>query len=166
MLLETGASCHFLAECTASKIPKACLDSDQNFAYAFCSTGQVTDDETRPHLICSFGHLLCCLSQLERFTKHATKHRAPDAANLIHTTPVYGLQIDIDSCISHSSCCSNGLSIVSMCPGVYQADYEEEEYRLAIAARWQAAGHSILSSVRMVRNAEVMGDKFASGADR
>ena len=50
--------------------------------------------------------------------------------------------------------------------GVYQADYEEEEYRLAIAARWQAAGHSILSSVRMVRNAEVMGDKFASGADR
>ena len=53
-----------------------------------------------------------------------------------------------------------------MCSGVYQADYEEEEYILAIAARWQAAGHSILSSVRMVRNAEVMGDKFASGADR
>lgn len=50
--------------------------------------------------------------------------------------------------------------------GVYQEDYEEEERRLAVASRWQAAGQSILSSVRMVRNAEVMGDKFASGADR
>ena len=69
----------FFAECTASKILKACLGSDQNFAHAFCSTGQVTDDETRPHLICSFGHLLCCLSQLESCTKHATKHRSPDA---------------------------------------------------------------------------------------
>ena len=52
------------------------------------------------------------------------------------------------------------------CAGIYREDLEEEERRLAVAARWQAAGQSILSSVRMVRNAEVMSDKFASGQDR
>lgn len=44
---------------------------------------------------------------------------------------------------------------------------EEDDYRrLQIIDRWQNAGRSILSSVRMVRNAETLGDKFASGAER
>ena len=43
---------------------------------------------------------------------------------------------------------------------------EDDWQRQQIVDRWQNAGRSILSSVRMVRNAETLGDKFASGADR
>lgn len=50
--------------------------------------------------------------------------------------------------------------------GVFREREEEEYQRQQIADRWQNAGHSILSSVRMVRNAETLGDKFASGAER
>ena len=44
---------------------------------------------------------------------------------------------------------------------------EEDEWaRQEVVERWQNAGRSILSSVRMVRNAETLGDKFATGAER
>ncbi len=44
---------------------------------------------------------------------------------------------------------------------------EEDEWaRQEVIERWQNAGRSILSSVRMVRNAETLGDKFATGAER
>ena len=50
--------------------------------------------------------------------------------------------------------------------GVFREREEDEYQRQQILDRWQNAGHSILSSVRMVRNAETLGDKFASGAER
>ena len=50
--------------------------------------------------------------------------------------------------------------------GVFREREEDEYQRQQIVDRWQNAGHSILSSVRMVRNAETLGDKFASGAER
>lgn len=50
--------------------------------------------------------------------------------------------------------------------GVFREREEDEYRRLQIIDRWQNAGRSILSSVRMVRNAETLGDKFASGAER
>lgn len=44
---------------------------------------------------------------------------------------------------------------------------EEDEWaRQEVIERWQNAGRSILSSVRMVRNAETLGDKSATGAER
>ncbi len=44
---------------------------------------------------------------------------------------------------------------------------EEDEWaRQEVIEQWQNAGRSILSSVRMVRNAETLGDKFATGAER
>lgn len=50
--------------------------------------------------------------------------------------------------------------------GVFREREEDEFQRQQVVDRWQNAGHSILSSVRMVRNAETLGDKFASGAER
>lgn len=50
--------------------------------------------------------------------------------------------------------------------GVFREREEDDYCREQIVDRWQNAGRSILSSVRMVRNAETLGDKFASGAER
>ena len=50
--------------------------------------------------------------------------------------------------------------------GVFREREEDEWYRQQGIERWQNAGRSILSSVRMVRNAETLADKFATGADR
>lgn len=52
------------------------------------------------------------------------------------------------------------------CTGVFREREEDDWQRQQIIERWQNAGRSILSSVRMVRNAETLGDKFASGAER
>ena len=50
--------------------------------------------------------------------------------------------------------------------GVFREREEDEWARQQVIERWQNAGRSILSSVRMVRNAETLGDKFATGAER
>ena len=50
--------------------------------------------------------------------------------------------------------------------GVFREREEDEWIRQQIIERWQSAGHSILSSIRMVRNAETLGDKYATGAER
>ncbi len=50
--------------------------------------------------------------------------------------------------------------------GVFREREADEWQRQQIIERWQNAGRSILSSVRMVRNAETLGDKYATGAER
>lgn len=57
---------------------------------------------------------------------------------------------------------------LSLClfTGVFREREEDDWQRQQVVERWQNAGRSILSSVRMVRNAETLGDKFASGAER
>jgi len=50
--------------------------------------------------------------------------------------------------------------------GIFMEREEDEWARQEVIERWQNAGRSILSSVRMVRNAETLGDKFATGAER
>ncbi|DBB06814.1 hypothetical protein WJX82_002835 [Trebouxia sp. C0006] len=50
--------------------------------------------------------------------------------------------------------------------GIFMEREEDEWARQEVIEQWQNAGRSILSSVRMVRNAETLGDKFATGAER
>lgn len=53
-----------------------------------------------------------------------------------------------------------------MAAGIFREREEDDWARQEVIERWQNAGRSILSSVRMVRNAETLGDKFATGAER